>query len=199
MAKSLRDGEGEKANASSSPTNPTPSKDGEDAIGENFASQSENREGDSSFEVSEVEADSGNRGGGETRMEPPGEDIEAELEQLSRGPFKRILKDFLGFSPTTKAIQQFANKSPDKWAKAVEIIAQLGGYKKDVQETNNVYVVHHMPDSDLRKKMAELEAKLNTSHNMLPTASNLDPTRILREPSPSSDNNIIDVAAKVKQ
>ena len=199
MAKSLRDGEGEKANFASSAEDSSSTKNGETPSGENFASQSENREGDSGFEVSPLEADNANRNGAETRMEPPGEDIERELENLSRGPFKRILKDFLGFSPTTKAIKEFANKSPDKWAKAVEIIAQLGGYKRDAEQTNNVYVVHHLPDSDLRKKMAELEAKLNVSHNMLPTASNLDPSRILREPSPSSDNNIIDVAAKVKQ
>lgn len=193
MDESLLDSEGAQA-IPSGQTSPA-SANGSPPLGrEGEASPSENPASDGGI-AKEVET-SGREYPKTALVEPSGEDIEQELESLSRAPFRRILKDFLGFAPSPDALRKFAEKYPDRWANALSTLSQLGGYKKDVTETNNIIMIGHMDDSALRRRMAELESKLGVSGNMISAEVQM-PSRRLQESSPSSDN-IIDVKATVK-
>lgn len=194
MAESLHDGEGTQAIPQRETEN---REDGQASFGpESTVEGSKDTAGDGKTPGPTVEA-SGEHPTPTARLEPSGEAIEQELESLSRAPFRRILKDFLGFTPTPEALKRFADKYPDKWAKSIGVIAQLAGYQTDVVETNNILIIGHMDDSALRKRMAELEQKLNLSHNTISTKIENTPSRHFKESDPSS-SNIIDVEATVK-
>lgn len=76
--------------------------------------------------------------------------MEKELKKQSREPFKRALQRVLGFAPTGKALEEFANKHPDRWAQAVTILAGLSGYEKGVNVTLNTRKpVEQMTDAEL--------------------------------------------------
>src|SRR6266850_2588985 len=81
-----------------------------------------------------------------------------ELTKTERAPFSRALQRILGFRPTAEALQKFADKSPDKWAQAVTMLAGLAGYEKGVNVTLTVRPVHQMTDAELlaeNKRLAE--------------------------------------------
>lgn len=124
---------------------------------------------------------------------PTREEVEIELESLSRGPFKRILADYLGFSPTPAAIKRFADKSPDKWATSIGVLAQLAGFKKDVVEVNNFMMIGHMDDASLHRRLQEVESQFAESSRLIENV----PTPTLRERDPSSDPDIVDVKATI--
>lgn len=194
MAESLHDREGEEA----IPQRQTQDcQGGENTAGQDEGTGSLNSASDGETSGLTVEA-SGREYPKTALVEPSGEAIEQELESLSRAPFRRILKDFLGFAPTPEALRRFAERYPDKWAKSIGVIAQLAGYQTDVVETNNILIIGHMDDSALRKRMAELEQKLNLSHNVITAKVENSPSRHFKEASPSADN-IIDVEATIKK
>lgn len=140
--------------------------------------------------------------------QPSGEEIEAELAALSRGPFRRILTDYLGFAPTGPALQRFANKFPDKWANAVGILAQLAGYKKELQVEGTVQMVHTMSDSDIERRRKELQQLESASNRLIvpPPRTEESARKLVREEAPapkisaelnpSRDDTIVDVSAK---
>lgn len=193
MDASLFDGEAKEGNSPSQ--DPTASSNGANpSSGESEDARGENSHSDGEAEGEEVEA-CRYAPSPRTSLEPAREEIERELESLSRAPFRRILRDFLGFTPTAAALRRFAEKNPDKWAKSISILAQLGGFQNDVNVTNNIVNIGSMDDSALRKRMADLEAKLGISHNMIVSIENT-PSPVLRERNPTSPD-IIDVKATV--
>lgn len=127
------------------------------------------------------------------RTTPTREEVEDELAILSRGPFARVLADYLGFSPTPAALRRFADKSPDKWAGALAILADLSGYKKGVVEVNNIMMIGSMDDSALIKRVKELEQLMNAQTRLI---TSQEPANQPRELAPSRDPDIIDVKAK---
>lgn len=143
--------------------------------------------------------------------QPSGVEIEAELAALSRGPFRRILTDFLGFAPSANALRRFAEKNPDKWANALGIIAQLAGYHKELKVEGTINHVHAMSDSDIerrRKELLALEAAQNrtiipqpreqeAARKMTLDRSERAPApKMYQELAPSRDDTIIDVQTK---
>lgn len=77
-------------------------------------------------------------------------ELHRELKKQMREPFSRALQRILKFRPTADALQKFANKSPDRWAQAVAILANLAGYEKGINITvNNRKDVGAMTDSEL--------------------------------------------------
>lgn len=139
--------------------------------------------------------------------QPSGAEIEAELAALQRGPFRRILTDFLGFAPSAQALRNFANKHPDKWANALGIIAQLAGYKKEMHVEGTVNMVHAMSDAEIERRRRELrEAEAASQRLINPAPRENDAARKLErspaEPAPapifdpSRNDSIIDVPAK---
>jgi Arc/MetJ family transcription regulator len=83
-----------------------------------------------------------------------------ELTKMERSPYRRALQRILGFRPTAEALQNFANKSPDKWAQAVTMLAGLAGYEKGVNVTLTVRPVHQMTDAELLEENRKLTEEL---------------------------------------
>lgn len=124
---------------------------------------------------------------------PTRAEVENELAILSRGPFQRILADYLGFSPTPAALRRFADKSPDKWAAALGVLADLSGYKKGVMEVNNIMMIGSMDDAALHRRLKELEGQVQDQQRLITGQEQAQPPREL---APSRDSSIIDVQAK---
>ena len=76
------------------------------------------------------------------------------LHQGNREPFLRVLADFLECQPTMEAIRAFANKSPDRWAQAVTMIARLSGYNETLEVKNDIMVnIRGKSDAALLKEL----------------------------------------------
>lgn len=86
--------------------------------------------------------------------------LERELRRTSRDPFKRALQRLLGFRPTAEALQAFANKSPDKWAAAVNALASLAGYEKGINVTLRMKPVEQMSDAELLAEYRQNQARV---------------------------------------
>ena len=80
------------------------------------------------------------------------DEIYASLQRYSRDPFKGILATALQCQPTTKEMQAFATKSPDRWAQLVAIFARLSGFtdQLDVQ-VNVMQTLDTMSDAELNQ------------------------------------------------
>lgn len=76
-------------------------------------------------------------------------ELTRELKKQMRVPFERALQRLLGFRPSAQALQNFANKSPDRWAQAVSIMAGLAGYEKGININITRKNVNDMSDSEL--------------------------------------------------
>jgi len=79
------------------------------------------------------------------------------LTRYERRPFMQLLANLLDCKPTPEAIRAFAEKSPDRWAQAVSIMAGLAGFDRGVGPTINVYNVGAMSDVELVRRLAELD------------------------------------------
>lgn len=86
--------------------------------------------------------------------------LEKELKRQVREPFKRALQRMLGFRPTAEALQNFANKSPDRWALAVSTLAGLAGYERGINVTVRVKEVGQMSDWELFEEMKRNQAEV---------------------------------------
>jgi hypothetical protein len=83
-----------------------------------------------------------------------------ELQKQVREPFKRALQRLLKFRPTDKALQEFANKSPDRWAQAISIMGNLAGYQPGINVTLTVKNVGEMSDAELLKEYRDTATKI---------------------------------------
>ncbi len=81
------------------------------------------------------------------------ERLQVELKKQAREPFKRALQKVLGFPPTAERLQEFANKSPDRWAQAVSILAGLAGYEKGINVTVRTKPVDQLTDQELLEEV----------------------------------------------
>lgn len=101
--------------------------------------------------------------------------LSAELQRLSRGPFRDLLADFLTCAPTAKDIQRAAMKSPDRWAQALAIVAKLSGYHERL-EVDGVAKVATLSDVEIEerlnavieKRAQQLAAQRTQEHLPLP-------------------------------
>jgi hypothetical protein len=89
------------------------------------------------------------------------------LTRYERRPFMAMLAEMLDCKPTPAAIRAFAEKSPDRWAQAVSIIAGLAGFDRGVGPSINIYNVGAMSDVELAKRLAELD-KLAAAKDVSP-------------------------------
>lgn len=121
---------------------------------------------------------------------PSAEDLAIELDSLSRGAFKRTLADFLLCSPTPEAIQKLAERSPDRWAQSLTMLASLAGFKKDTMEVNNLFLVGSLSDADLMKRLRQVEGA-NGENKRLIEVQQVQPA--FPNLNPSTDESIIDV------
>ncbi len=89
--------------------------------------------------------------------------VQEQLSGFSREPFRKELARFLCFSPSDEAVQEHANKSPDRWSQAVAILGRLSGITDKVDDTSqspySPHKIHNMSSMEKRKMLAELESK----------------------------------------
>lgn len=117
-----------------------------------------------------TEGNEGNGESAETRTEIAGNEqgltremIRVEVGRALRSPWQRILTDYIGTAPTLKALQKFADKSPDRWIQGAVMLAQLSGYSKEIHVTQDINVnVQHMSDADIQQRLNETRAKQAT-------------------------------------
>jgi hypothetical protein len=95
-----------------------------------------------------------------------GEQISAELENLSRGPFRRVLGKLLENGPSDEAIASQAERNPDRWAQTVALIARLGGYNEKLEVEGSLSLkVQQLSDSELVALLAEYQGQLDNQSN----------------------------------
>lgn len=142
---------------------------------------------------------------GSGTLSPNAAQIETELNRMMRSPFRRMLADYLGFAPTTEALQKFANKSPDRWIQGAVMLAQLAGYSKEVHVVSETTVnVSVMSDADIQVRLNETRAKLalQAGNRVLPipNAARVSPhsqvSPIERQHSDVTDVPYVDAATR---
>src|SRR5262249_42156173 len=85
------------------------------------------------------------------------DEIEADIEHLSRRPFQQCLTDLMEAKPAIEDLKKFSSKSPDRWSQAAAIMGRLSGYseKLQVDVTSNIHVwIQNASDAEL---LAELQ------------------------------------------
>jgi len=75
-------------------------------------------------------------------------EVSRQLAAFDRRPFRKVLADLIGATPTPAALAAFAARYPDKWAQAVTIFAGLAGFEKGLVSLN-VYNVGSMSDAQV--------------------------------------------------
>ncbi len=89
--------------------------------------------------------------------------IQEQLTGFNREPFRKELSRFLCFAPTDKALQDHANKSPDRWSQGIAILSKLSGITDKVEDTSqleSIQLFQNLSMMDKRKKLAELESQI---------------------------------------
>ena len=93
------------------------------------------------------------------RIDPA--ELHQQIQSLQREPFRQFLATLMECQPTRKAIQAFANKSPDRYAQAVSIFQKASGYTdKTVHEHNFYAKILTVSDAELIEQNKELENQL---------------------------------------
>lgn len=85
------------------------------------------------------------------------EQIEIELEQLNRAPFRGILSALLDNAPSDEAISKQAERSPEKWAQTVSTIARLTGFTDTLRVDGSIHMrIDEMSDMELEASILSL-------------------------------------------
>lgn len=73
-------------------------------------------------------------------------------------PFADAIAFLLGCRPDTKAVTEWANKNPDKWANAISILSKLYGFAEyKVIDHNHHFDITKLSDMELQAKLTELK------------------------------------------
>ena len=62
-----------------------------------------------------------------------GKAVAAHIDQLSREPFRDLLKRLLEAEPSVEAVREYAERHPDRWGQLVTMIGKLAGYNERLQ------------------------------------------------------------------
>ncbi len=62
-----------------------------------------------------------------------GRAVAAHIDQLSREPFRELLKRLLEAEPSVEAVQAYAERHPDRWGQLVTMIGKLAGYHERLE------------------------------------------------------------------
>ena len=88
--------------------------------------------------------------------------ILAELENLSRGPFRRVLAKLLANAPSDEAISKQAEAHPDRWGQTTALIARLGGYNERLEVEGSISLqIQQYSDAELVARAIELQHELD--------------------------------------
>lgn len=82
--------------------------------------------------------------------------LEKDMQRFDRRSFRAALAEIMGCRPTPRAMWEFAQKHPDRWAQAATILGQLAGFERGVNVNINVRDVTQLPDSELLDEVRRL-------------------------------------------
>lgn len=85
-------------------------------------------------------------------------ELHSQLQAFSREPFLNLLEEVIGAKPTQTELANWARRSPDRWAHAIEIFSKLSGFTEKREVTHNFLVsVMQMGDAEVRQALYDLE------------------------------------------
>ncbi len=87
--------------------------------------------------------------------------VRAQIMALQREPFREVLAEALGCTPSREAMAAFSEKHPDRWAQCLAILGRLSGYKDEmaVAKDSNVSI-SLMSDAELIEEMHRLRRQV---------------------------------------
>ena len=106
--------------------------------------------------------------------------VQGEIAKLiklgSRDPFKDVLSLFLTTPPTKSAIKRQAQANPQLWANSISTLSACAGFSSlntnlDLSLSASI---GELSDSDLNKRIVELQQGLNVSLNPAPASTVLE-------------------------
>jgi len=88
--------------------------------------------------------------------------LQDELDNLSRGPFRRVLAKLLKNAPSEDAISKQAEAHPDRWGQTTALIARLGGYNEKLEIEGSLNLkIQTLSDLDLASLLSDLQHQLD--------------------------------------
>src|SRR5262245_15463272 len=86
----------------------------------------------------------------------------AEIDALSRGPFRKLLSVYLQTAPDRESLIAQAQRNPDRWMQGLALLGRLAGFteKLEVHASVDLHHVHHLSDAELDAEIARLDAQL---------------------------------------
>lgn len=90
--------------------------------------------------------------------------LRQRLIALDKEPFVQVLQELLENKPSPEALQNFAEKWPDKWAHSLSTLAKLAGFEVDQPSTNINLVVGGMSYAELVTEFNKLQGELPAGH-----------------------------------
>lgn len=101
--------------------------------------------------------------------------VKAQIDSLSRQPFRDLLARFLVAAPTEEAIAQQAEKHPDRWAQSTVIVARLGGFSEKLEVEGSLSMrIEGLSDAQLQAELATMSVALDIQSSDLPSEHGLD-------------------------
>ena len=130
--------------------------------------------------------------------------ITEHLQNFRRDPFQNELAKLLNNSPSPGSIQKFSNKSPDRWAQSIAIMAKIAGFHERLEVDVKFKPLSSLADSELRNMLQDLNKKLdrievNTESNRVIEQSTLIDNAELIESSSIDDIEHLDQSEVVIQ
>ncbi len=85
-----------------------------------------------------------------------GRAVAAHIDQLSREPFRDLLKRLLEAEPSVEAVQAYAERHPDRWGQLVTMIGKLAGYHERLEvESSHSVALRQLSDSELMGRLQD--------------------------------------------
>ncbi len=85
-----------------------------------------------------------------------GKAVAAHIDQLSREPFRDLLKRLLEAEPSVEAVRKYGERHPDRWGQLVTMIGKLAGYHERLEVANShVVALAQLSDSELMGRLGD--------------------------------------------
>lgn len=84
-------------------------------------------------------------------------EVEKQLEERSRRPFRAIMARILECAPSPEAIALQAERYPDRWGQLAAMFAKLSGYSDKLEIEGSMSLkINDLSDSELERRLQEL-------------------------------------------
>ena len=95
-----------------------------------------------------------------------GKAVAAHIDQLSREPFRDLLKRLLESEPDPEKVKAYGEKYPDKWGALVTMISKLSGYHERLEVANShVVALAQLSDAELMGRLQDSLERLGIPVN----------------------------------